>query len=180
MWSSCQKRWAAAYPLLCLPLTKKFDAWSPAGHTGTFRGNQLAMAAGYNVLTQISQNNLADNARIQGEFLRTELQKIASQYPCIGHVRGCGLMMGIEIVDERQEADHMGSYPADGELAAAIQKKPVLIINCCWSVVVVAVRSCVFCVRLPSLPTSVNRSSLALKKGGGRSGESSAWLTLSG
>ena len=48
--------------------------------------------------------------------------KIASQYPCIGHVRGCGLMMGIEIVDERQEADHMGSYPADGELAAAIQK----------------------------------------------------------
>lgn len=109
-------------PLAVLAINKKFDAWSPAGHTGTFRGNQLAMAAGYNVLTQISQNNLADNARIQGEFLRTELQKIASQYPCIGHVRGCGLMMGIEIVDERQEADHMGSYPADDKLAAAIQK----------------------------------------------------------
>ena len=54
--------------------------------------------------------------------MRDELRKIAQEFPCIGHVRGCGLMMGIEIVDERQEADHMGSYPADGELAAAIQK----------------------------------------------------------
>ena len=31
-------------------------------------------------------------------------------------------MMGIEIVDERQSANQIGSYPEDGELAAAIQK----------------------------------------------------------
>ncbi|MFC0820327.1 diaminobutyrate--2-oxoglutarate transaminase [Moraxella marmotae] len=109
-------------PLCVLAINKKFDAWSPAGHTGTFRGNQLAMAAGYNVLEEISKNNLAENSRIQGEFLRDELQKIAAEYPCIGHVRGRGLMTGIEIVDERQPADRMGSYPADGQLAAAIQK----------------------------------------------------------
>ncbi len=109
-------------PLCVLAINKKFDAWAPAGHTGTFRGNQLAMAAGYNVLEEITKNNLAENSRIQGEFLRSELKKIAEEYPCIGHVRGRGLMTGIEIVDERKPADHMGSYPADGELAAAIQK----------------------------------------------------------
>lgn len=109
-------------PLCVLAINKKFDAWAPAGHTGTFRGNQLAMAAGYNVLEEITKNNLAENSRIQGEFLRSELKKIAEEYPCIGHVRGRGLMTGIEIVDERKAADHMGSYPADGELAAAIQK----------------------------------------------------------
>lgn len=109
-------------PLCVLAINKKFDAWAPAGHTGTFRGNQLAMAAGYNVLEEISKNNLAENSRIQGEFLRDELKKLAQEYPCIGHVRGRGLMTGIEIVDERKAADHMGSYPADSELAAAIQK----------------------------------------------------------
>lgn len=109
-------------PLCVLAINKKFDAWQPAGHTGTFRGNQLAMAAGYNVLEEITKNNLAENSRIQGEFLRSELNRLSETYGCIGHVRGRGLMTGIEIVDERQPADHMGSYPADGVLAAAIQK----------------------------------------------------------
>lgn len=109
-------------PLCVLAMHKKFDAWSPAGHTGTFRGNQLAMAAGYNVLEEISKNNLTENSRIQGEFLREELRKIAQEYPCIGNVRGRGLMTGIDIVDEREPVDQIGSYPADSVLAAEIQK----------------------------------------------------------
>lgn len=36
-------------------------------------------------------------------------------------MRGRGLMLGVEIVDERKPADHMGSLPADAQLAAAIQ-----------------------------------------------------------
>ncbi|STZ63470.1 Diaminobutyrate--2-oxoglutarate aminotransferase [Moraxella lacunata] len=109
-------------PLCVLAINKKFDAWLPAGHTGTFRGNQLAMAAGYNVLEEISKNNLTENARVQGEFLREKLNELAKTYPCIGNVRGKGLMTGIEIVDERQPKDRIGSYPADNELAVAIQK----------------------------------------------------------
>ncbi|MDE3973786.1 aminotransferase class III-fold pyridoxal phosphate-dependent enzyme, partial [Glaesserella parasuis] len=58
----------------------------------------------------------------RGAFLKAELQKLAQQYPCIGNVRGKGLMMGFEIVDERQPQDRIGSYPADGGLAAEIQK----------------------------------------------------------
>lgn len=109
-------------PLCVLAINKKFDAWQPAGHTGTFRGNQLAMAAAIQVLNEIANKDLANNAQVRGEYLRGEIQKLAQEYPCIGHVRGRGLMNGIEIVDERKPADHMGSYPADSELAAAIQK----------------------------------------------------------
>ncbi len=36
-------------------------------------------------------------------FLQAELKKLAVEFPCIGNVRGRGLMIGIEIVDERQE-----------------------------------------------------------------------------
>lgn len=109
-------------PLAVLAIRKEFDAWQPAGHTGTFRGNQLAMATGYASLKIMREQNLAQNALERGDFLQSELKKLAQQYPCIGNVRGRGLMIGIEIVDERQPQDRIGAYPADGNLAAAIQK----------------------------------------------------------
>lgn len=109
-------------PLAVLAIRKEFDAWQPAGHTGTFRGNQMAMATGYASLKIMREQNLAQNAVERGDFLQAELKKLAQQYPCIGNVRGRGLMIGIEIVDERKAQDRIGSYPADGELAAAIQK----------------------------------------------------------
>ncbi|MDG6895840.1 diaminobutyrate--2-oxoglutarate transaminase [Volucribacter amazonae] len=109
-------------PLAVLAIRKEFDAWLPAGHTGTFRGNQLAMATGYASLKIMKEQKLAENAEQRGAYLKAELQQLAKQYPCIGNVRGKGLMLGIEIVDERQAADRIGSYPADGNLAAEIQK----------------------------------------------------------
>lgn len=109
-------------PLAVLAIRKEFDAWQPAGHTGTFRGNQLAMATGYASLKIMREQNLAQNAQERGDFLQAELKKIAQEYPCIGNVRGRGLMIGIEIVDERKPANRIGSFPEDCELAAAIQK----------------------------------------------------------
>lgn len=109
-------------PLAVLAIRKEFDAWKPAGHTGTFRGNQLAMATGYASLKIMREQNLAKNAQERGDYLKAELQALAKQYPCIGDVRGRGLMMGIEIVDERQKADHTGAFPGDADLAVAIQK----------------------------------------------------------
>ncbi len=91
------------------------------GHTGTFRGNQLAMGTGLVVLDTIKNDKLAQNAHERGEFLQAELKKAAQEFPCIGNVRGRGLMVGVEIVDERKPTDHMGSLPADAQLAAAIQ-----------------------------------------------------------
>lgn len=109
-------------PLAVLAIKKKFDAWQPAGHTGTFRGNQLAMATGYASLRIMREQDLADNAQARGDFIRSELNRLAQEFPCIGNVRGRGLMIGIEIVDERRPADRMGSLPADAVLAAEIQK----------------------------------------------------------
>ena len=109
-------------PLAVLAIKKEYDAWLPAGHTGTFRGNQLAMATGYSSLKIMRDENLAQNAKERGEYLTNALRELAKTYPCIGNVRGKGLMMGIDIVDERQAQDSTGAYPQDGELAVAIQK----------------------------------------------------------
>ena len=79
------------------------------------------MGTGLVVLKTITEQNLAQNAQERGDFLQAEFKKLAQEFPCIGNVRGRGLMIGVEIVDERKPADHMGSLPADGQLAAAIQ-----------------------------------------------------------
>ncbi|MGC1024545.1 diaminobutyrate--2-oxoglutarate transaminase [Pantoea agglomerans] len=110
-------------PLAVLGIKKEFDAWSPGHHTGTFRGNQLAMATGLTTLKLLKDNNIADKVAAQGEWLKGKLGELQQRYPVIGNVRGLGLMIGIELVKPDEAADHMGSFPADGELSALVQKK---------------------------------------------------------
>ena len=59
----------------------------------TFGGNYLACAAALAVLDIIEQENLVENARLVGEYLKTHLP----QSPRIKEVRGRGLMLGIEM-----------------------------------------------------------------------------------
>jgi diaminobutyrate-2-oxoglutarate transaminase len=110
-------------PLAVLGIKKQFDAWAPGHHTGTFRGNQLAMATGLTTLKILKEQNIADKVAAQGEWLKAKLVELQKRYPVIGHVRGLGMMIGIEIVKPNEAADQLGCFPGDGELSALIQKK---------------------------------------------------------
>ncbi|MBS0908649.1 diaminobutyrate--2-oxoglutarate transaminase [Tatumella sp. JGM118] len=110
-------------PLAVLGIKKQIDVWSPGHHTGTFRGNQMAMATGLTTLKILKQENIAEQVAEHGEWLSGELRALQKRYPVIGQVRGPGLMIGIEIVDPSKPQDAMGSYPADGQLSALLQKK---------------------------------------------------------
>ncbi|EPM79756.1 diaminobutyrate--2-oxoglutarate aminotransferase, partial [Pseudomonas syringae pv. actinidiae ICMP 18886] len=109
-------------PLAVLGFKREFDAWSPGNHAGTFRGNQMAMATGLATLEVLQRQNLPAQAAKRGQWLREQLGLLQQRYPAMGQVRGRGLMLGIEIVDERQPADRLGSFPMDPELAVAIQQ----------------------------------------------------------
>ncbi|WP_134942958.1 diaminobutyrate--2-oxoglutarate transaminase family protein [Pseudomonas syringae] len=109
-------------PLAVLGFKREFDAWSPGNHAGTFRGNQMAMATGLATLEVLQRQNLAGQAAKRGDWLKEQLGLLQQRYPAIGNVRGRGLMLGIEIVDERKAADRLGSLPMDPELAVAIQQ----------------------------------------------------------
>ncbi len=99
-----------------LGIKKQFDAWEPGHHTGTFRGNQLAMATGLTTLRHLRDNKIADKVAAQGEWLKGKLAELAEALPgSLASVRGLGLMIGIEIVKPDEAQDHMGCYPADGE-----------------------------------------------------------------
>ncbi len=108
-------------PLAVLAYRKQWDEWLPGAHTGTFRGNQLAMAAGLATVQVIERDGLLRQVAARGEQLRRNLDMLAERHDCIGDVRGRGLMFGIEIVDKAQPADALGSHPANPALAARVQ-----------------------------------------------------------
>ena len=65
-------------------------------HTSTFGGNSRAAAAGIAALEVIWQENLADQAREKGAYLKDKLTELWKKYPFIKEVRGRGLMLGLE------------------------------------------------------------------------------------
>ncbi|MFJ5963835.1 aspartate aminotransferase family protein [Bacillus sp. NPDC093026] len=109
-------------PLSVVIYDKDLDQWNPGAHIGTFRGNQMAMAAGTATLKFIKETNLLDHVDQLGERMQASLKDIQKQVPALGDVRGRGLMIGVEVVnpDEKQDVD--GSYPANPKLASLIQK----------------------------------------------------------
>ncbi|MEN6295058.1 MAG: acetylornithine/succinylornithine family transaminase [Chloroherpetonaceae bacterium] len=66
-------------------------------HGSTFGGNPLACATGLASLVEI-ENQLMQNAQIQGEYFLEKLQEIAKSFPkLINDVRGKGLMIGLQL-----------------------------------------------------------------------------------
>jgi diaminobutyrate-2-oxoglutarate transaminase len=108
-------------PLAVLVYRGELDAWAPGAHTGTFRGNQLAMAAGAAVLRHVRSERLAERAAAVGDRLLGELRRLQAGHPAIGDVRGRGLMIGAEIVEPDAGADDLGARPPAPTLAAAIR-----------------------------------------------------------
>lgn len=103
-------------PLAVIVYRADLDVWAPGAHAGTFRGNQLAMAAGTATLAFVRENRLAERAAALGERMLTALHGLACGHPCIGEVRGRGLMIGVELVDP----DTGAAAPA---LAAAVRQE---------------------------------------------------------
>ena len=82
--------------------------WPAGAHSNTFGGNPVVCAAALETL-RLVQNGLMRNAAAVGEFLLAELRNLAHRHPVIGDVRGCGLMIGIELVRDRQTKEWAAS-----------------------------------------------------------------------
>lgn len=88
------------------------DILTAGYHGTTYGGNPAACAAALKVLEVIQQENLADNARQMGSFLKSSLQDIVSLFPeVIKSVRGTGLMIGLEISKSAFPAE-LGGKPS--------------------------------------------------------------------
>jgi 4-aminobutyrate aminotransferase len=75
------------------------DAWWPAAHGSTFGGNPIACRAGLESIAIIEEEKLLDNATQIGDHIQSRFKDAQKNLPLIGDVRGMGLMVGVELVD---------------------------------------------------------------------------------
>jgi adenosylmethionine-8-amino-7-oxononanoate aminotransferase len=85
-----------------------------SGHT--YSANPQSAAVALAVLEYIEKEELVENARVMGIYLKQQLEVLQKKYPIIGDVRGKGLLLGLEIV-----ADHTTKYPFSQEKAVTIK-----------------------------------------------------------
>lgn len=83
----------------------------------THVSDPLPAAVGLTVLEVVAREALAERARVAGDRLRAGLRALAAEHECIGDVRGRGLLIGVEIVSDRESRK-----PAP-ELGAAISRR---------------------------------------------------------
>jgi alanine-glyoxylate transaminase/(R)-3-amino-2-methylpropionate-pyruvate transaminase len=85
-------------------------------HFNTFGGNPVVCAQGKAVLEVIEREGLQANALKIGNQLIAGLRKLQERHSIIGHVRGKGLMLGIELVKDRATKE-----PAKAETAQVLE-----------------------------------------------------------
>jgi 4-aminobutyrate aminotransferase-like enzyme len=94
------------------------SAFEEGDHFTTFgANNQVGMAAGHAVLDVMEQEGLAQRAREMGALFMDGLASLAAKHAAIGDVRGLGLMIGVEIVRNRE------SREPDAPLTKRLQQK---------------------------------------------------------
>ena len=88
---------ASGLPLSGLAARQELmSKWRPGSHGGTFGGNAIACAAAVATIQAMREEKLVENAAARGAQLMTGLRKLQAEFPCIGEVRGLGLMVGVE------------------------------------------------------------------------------------
>jgi len=92
---------ASGLPLgLVVARRRHMEQWKRGAHGNTFGGNPLCCAAALATLDLI-EREYAANAASVGDYFLGRLRELQQRFPCIGEVRGKGLMIGMELVTDR-------------------------------------------------------------------------------
>ncbi len=97
------KAFASGFPAAATVARAEVMDWDENAHEGTLNGGPVIMEAAKAVLSVLREENLLENARVQGDYFRAQLCGLQEKYPIIGDVRGLGLMIGIEFVKDAKK-----------------------------------------------------------------------------
>jgi 4-aminobutyrate aminotransferase len=104
------------------------DAAHPGGLGGTYGGNPISIAAAHAVLDVVESEDLCGRATRMGQKMRSRLEALAREMPCIGDVRGLGAMVALELVKDPK------SKEPDADTTAAVlahaEKRGLILLSC--------------------------------------------------
>jgi 4-aminobutyrate aminotransferase len=87
-------------PIGAMVAKESISTWESGSHGSTFGGNPVCCAAAIATLDLV-EGGLMANAAAMGERLKAGMCRLAERHACIGDVRGLGLMVGVEFVQDR-------------------------------------------------------------------------------
>lgn len=96
--SCLAKALGGGLPMGAMLADRELMDWPPGVHSNTFGGNLLASAASLAALEFLEKGNTETRVKELGSHMRQHLMELQENFPCIGDVRGLGMMIGVEIV----------------------------------------------------------------------------------
>ncbi len=116
---------ASGMPLGVASARAGLMAWPPGAHASTFGGNPVSCAAALATL-ELLRTKLVANAADVGAHMLAGLKALADKHPLIGDVRGRGLMIGVELVRDRQTKER-ATDERDAAVNAAFRRGLLLL-----------------------------------------------------
>jgi 4-aminobutyrate aminotransferase len=95
---------ASGLPLGATVARTDLMRWTPGAHASTFGGNPVACAAALATL-ELLEEGLVENAARMGAHLMDRMREWPRRFSSVGDVRGLGLMIGIELVKDRERRE---------------------------------------------------------------------------
>jgi len=102
--------------------------WDEGSHASTFGGNPLSCVAALAVMDIIKEESLLENAAKQGNYIMKRLKNLKDKCEIVGDVRGKGLMIGTEIVEDKDTKKTAGEKAR--EIMIRCWKRGVVMITC--------------------------------------------------
>lgn len=130
------KALASGLPLGAAVAKSKIMDWVPGSHASTFGGNPLSCVAASAVIDAIKEEKLLENATKQGTYIMKRLTELMEKSEIVGDVRGKGLMIGMEIVEDKENKKPAPQKAS--EIMTRSWKRGVNVITCGASTIRIA------------------------------------------
>lgn len=130
------KALASGLPLGAAIAKSKIMDWVAGSHASTFGGNPLSCVAASAVIDVIREEKLLDNATKQGAHIMKRLGELKDECDIVGDVRGKGLMIGMEVVEDKDSKKPAGKKAS--EIMMRSWKRGINVITCGVSTIRVA------------------------------------------
>jgi 4-aminobutyrate aminotransferase len=103
------------------------EQWNRGAHGNTYGGNPVTCAAAIATLDLVQSQYAANAARVGAHFMQ-RLAGLRSEFPCIGEVRGKGLMIGMELIEN--DADRTPARKLCDDVVTRAYHNGLILLTC--------------------------------------------------
>jgi len=118
---------ASGMPLGAMVAKSDIMVWEAGSHASTFGGNPISCSAALATI-ELLEDEWMEDAEIRGKYMMDQLRNLQNSIECIGDVRGKGLMIGVELVKDRETKERAGTWRNEVVLKAF--EKGLLLLGC--------------------------------------------------